>query len=421
MLLTIAGVAIVAVAIYLLVKQYDNRLVLFVAGVALSLLALNPMAPFKAFSDAMKESRVFEPIVAVMGFSMVMKVTECDKHLIMLLSRPLRRAGPLLIPAAVIVTLAVNISITSCAGASAAVGSILIPLLMGAGVFPAIAASAVLAGTYAAMLNPGYAQNVIIGDVAKVAPMAVVSNHAPAVILSGLIGAASLGIVAWVRKEHRGYVPPNAVADEAEFKVHALKAVVPLLPLAILILGSTGTVAAFKQLGISHAMIIGVFAAFAVTRMSPARLSKEFWHGAGEAFGHVFGIITCALVFVGGMTAAGLVAALIQQMTTHPDIAKLSASAGPFLLGLVSGSGDAAAVAFNKAVTAHAADFGVSPMNMGSVAAIGGALGRTMSPIAGGAIICAGLAGVNPLEIPKRNGPGMLVALAATTLLLLYV
>jgi DcuC family C4-dicarboxylate transporter len=78
-------------------------------------------------------------------------------------------------------------------------------------------------------------------------------------------------------------------------------------------------------------------------------------------------------------------------------------------------------VAFNKAVTAHAGQFGVAPLSMGSVAAIAGALGRTMSPIAGGAIICAGLAGVNPLEIPKRNGPGMLIALLSTTAVLLYV
>jgi DcuC family C4-dicarboxylate transporter len=118
------------------------------------------------------------------------------------------------------------------------------------------------------------------------------------------------------------------------------------------------------------------------------------------------------------MTAVGLVAALIAQMTSHPGVARLSATAGPFLLGLVSGSGDAAAVAFNKAVTAHAATFGISPLAMGSVAAIGGALGRTMSPIAGGAIICAGLAGVSPLEIPKRNGPGMLVAVTVMALML---
>jgi C4-dicarboxylate transporter, DcuC family len=74
-MLIMLGILIVLVTIYLLIKQYENRMVLFCAGLAMALLALNPMAAFKAFSDAMHESRVFEPIIAVMGFSMVMKVT----------------------------------------------------------------------------------------------------------------------------------------------------------------------------------------------------------------------------------------------------------------------------------------------------------------------------------------------------------
>jgi DcuC family C4-dicarboxylate transporter len=422
-MLLIIGAIVVLATIYLLVKQYETRMVLFCAGLAMALLALNPMAAFKAFSDAMHESRVFEPIIAVMGFSLVMKVTECDKHLIHLLAKALRKAGPFLIPGATVATLAVNTSITSAAGCSAAVGSILIPLLMSAGVHPAVAASAVFAGTYAAMLNPGFAQVTIVADVAKTTPMAVIANHSKVVMLCGLIGAFSLAVVALLRKEHKGYVPEGNKTGEgiAEFKVNLIKALVPVLPLAILILGSTGTVSAFKQLGISHAMIIGVFIAFLVTWKNPATLSKEFWHGAGDAFGHVFGIITCALVFVGGLTAIGLVKAMIDAMITHPDIAKVSSAYGPFLLGIMSGSGDAAAVAFNKAVTVDAAKFGLSPMNMGSVAAISGALGRTMSPVAGGAIICASLAGVNPLEIPKRNGPGMLIAVTVCMIMMLYL
>jgi len=422
-MLALMGGLLVLVTIYLLIKQYETRMVLFCSGLAMALLAFNPMAAFKAFSEAMHESRVFEPIIAVMGFSMVMKVTECDKHLIHLLAKALRRAGPFLIPGATVATLAVNTSITSAAGCSAAVGAILIPLLMSAGVYPAVAASAVFAGTYAAMLNPGFAQVIIISDVAKASPMTVIANHSKVVMLCGLIGAFSLALVAYLRKEHKGYVPEGKKAAEAvaEFTVNPLKAMVPVLPLAILLLGSTGAVSAFRQLGISHAMIIGVFVGFLVTRKNPATLSKEFWHGAGDAFGHVFGIITCALVFVGGMTAIGLVKALIDAMIANPQIAKVSSAFGPFVLGVMSGSGDAAAVAFNKTVTVNAAHFGLSPMNMGSAAAIGGALGRTMSPVAGGAIICAGLAGVNPLEIPKRNGPGMLIAGAVCMLLLLYL
>jgi DcuC family C4-dicarboxylate transporter len=179
-------------------------------------------------------------------------------------------------------------------------------------------------------------------------------------------------------------------------------------------------IAAFKPLQISHAMIIGVFCAFIVTRVNPAKISKEFWHGVGDSFGHVFGIIICALVFVGGMQSVGLIKALIDLMIANPSIAKISSAVGPFILGVMSGSGDAAAVAFNKAVTPEAVKFGLSAMDMGSMAAIGGALGRSMSPVAGGLIICAGLAGVSPMEVAKRNAPGMVLACVATLILLLY-
>ncbi len=421
-MLILIGCLIVIATIYFLIKQYETRMVLFCSGLVMALIAGEPMAPFKAFSHAMQENKLFEAIISVMGFAMVMKVTGCDKHLIHLLVRALKKAGPLLIPGATLVTLFINTSITSSAGCSAAVGSILIPLLMAAGIHPAIAGAAIYAGTYGAMLNPGYAQVAIIADVSKATPMAIVSNHFPAMIASGVIGAFSLLVVARLRNENKGYELPEdkALENIEDFKVNLLRAVIPIVPLAILILGSMNIVGAFKQLAISHAMIIGVFCAFAVTRMSPAKISKEFWHGVGDSFGHVFGIIICALVFVGGMDAMGLIKALTNFMISNPSIAKVSSAFGPFILGIMSGSGDAAAVAFNKAVTVDAVKFGLSPMDMGSMAAIGGALGRTMSPVAGGLIICATLAGVSPMEVAKRNAPGMIIAVIVTMVLLLY-
>jgi DcuC family C4-dicarboxylate transporter len=56
---------------------------------------------------------------------------------------------------------------------------------------------------------------------------------------------------------------------------------------------------------------------------------------------------------------------------------------------------------------------------MGSMASLGSALGRTMSPITGATIICAGIAGVNPMEVAKRNAPGMVVAMIVAMLVLL--
>lgn len=419
-MLTIIGGLIVLATIYLLAKRYESRLVLFCSGVVMAVIGGDFLSPFKAFSHAMLESKLFESIIAVMGFAMVMKVTECDKHLINLLVKPLRKAGPLLIPAATLVTLFINTSITSSAGCSAAVGPILIPLMMAAGIHPAIAAASIYAGTYGAMFNPGYPQVSLIVNVANSSPVAVVANHFWPLLASGVIGAVSLWVIARLRNEHKGYQLPPEMALSDDFKVNLPKAMVPLIPIFILVTGSMKVIPAFAPLAISHAMIIGVFCAFAVTRMNPATLSKEFWHGAGDAFGHVFGIIICALVFVGGMKSIGLIDALIKAMINNPDIAKISATVGPFLLGVVSGSGDAASVAFNKAVTVQAAQFGMSPMDMGSMAAIGGALGRTMSPVAGGLIICATLAGTSPMEAAKRNAPGMIIACVVLMALLLY-
>lgn len=421
MFFTVIGLIVLAGTVYLLAKRYETRLVLFCSGFLMSVIAGKFMAPFEAFSHAMLETKLFESIIAAMGFSMVMKLTQCDKHLINLLIKPLRRAGSLLIPAVAIAVLIINVSITSSSGCSAAVGPILIPLMLAAGIHPPIAAAAIYVSTYAAMFNPGYPQVALIVSVSKASAVEVVANHFWPLLACGLTGAFGLWIVARLRKEDKGYVYDTAKGGiDDNFKVDLLKALVPIIPVILLILGSTKMVPAFSKLSISHAMIIGILCSFVVTRTNPTKISNEFWHGAGDAFGHIFGIIICALVFVSGMSSLGMIQSMIQAMTTHPEIAKASATFGPFVLGVLSGSGDAASVAFNKAVTIHAAQFGLQADSMGSVASISAALGRTMSPMAGGMIICAGIAGTTPIEAAKRNAPAMIIGCFILMFTLLY-
>jgi C4-dicarboxylate transporter len=416
----IVGVVVICIAVYFLVKRHESRLVLFLAGLALAIVAGDPMVAFKAFSKAMTNSKLIEPIIASMGFAFVLKVTKCDQHLVNLLAGGLKKVGPTIIPGAVLITAFINISVTSSSGCSAAVGAVLIPLLMRAGVHPAIAAATVFLGTYgSANVNPGYAQVAVIADVAKSTPIEVIANHATPFLLNAVVVAIGLTVVAFWKKEHKGYVIEGV--EDQDFEVSWVKSLVPLVPLVLLLLGSTGIVAPLKQLAISHAMIVGSVVAFAVTRVNPAKITKEFFHGAGEGFGHVYGIITCSMVFVGGLTAIGLVDALIEIMDGNTNIAKVSGTVGPFLLAVVTGSGDAAAVAFNTAVTAHAPSFGLDPLNLGSVAAATGGLGRTMSPIAGAAIICAGYAGINPMELAKRNAIPTIMGTVFFAISMLYI
>ncbi len=408
MMLTI-GIIIVIATIYFLVKRYDARLVLLGSGIIMACVAGTPMVSLNAFAKDMTNSGLIQAVCSVMGFAMVMKYTECDKHLINLMANGLSKVRPLLIPGVVIATYAVNIALPSAAGTAAAAGAIFVPLMMSAGVHPAMAGAAVKCGTYGSMLNPGLAHNPFVAKIAGVGVMDVIGFHYKANIASLIIATIMITLIAYYKKEHKGYIAEGLEVEES-FKVNFLYALMPMFPIAILILGATGVVPAFKM-GVPQAMIIGALCALLVTRKNPVNLSNAFFDGMGKAYGEILGIIIAAGVFVSGLTAMGLVKAFMTAMLNNPAIVKVCAAVGPFILGLVVGSGDAATFAFNEAITPHAADFGMSQVQMGSMATLGGTLGRTMSPIAGATIIIAGIAGVNPMEITKRNGLPMIGAM----------
>lgn len=413
------GALIVAGVIYLLLKRYESRLVLIGAGILMCLLAGKPMASLDAFAKSMTNAGLITSICSCMGFAMCMKYTACDRHLVVAIGKVLQKLGFLLIPGAVVATFIVNIAVPSAAGCSAAVGVIFIPILMAAGVHPAMAAAAVKSGTYGSMLNPGLVHNSVIAKLAGVQVTEAIGNHMLATVLGMLIAAAVLTAVAVILRENKGYVLESGAAGQGDFRVNLLYAAMPLVPVIILLLGSTGAVPALKM-GVPQAMVIGALLALAVTRRSPVELTKSFFNGMGEGYANIIGIIISVGVFVAGLNSLGLIKALINWMLNSTGIVKLAAAFGPFLLALISGSGDAATVAFNEAVTPHALEFGISTMNMGSMAALGGTLGRTISPIAGATIIVAGIAGVDPMEVCKRNALGIFLALLAGMFMLLF-
>lgn len=415
----IIGALIVVGVIYLLLKRHESRMVLIAAGILMCIIAGKPMAALDAFAKSMTNAGLITSVCSCMGFAWCMKYTGCDKHLVVAIGKVLKKMGFLLIPGATLATFVVNIAIPSAAGCSAAVGVIFIPILMAAGVHPAMAAAAVKSGTYGSMLNPGLVHNGVIAKLAGTQITDVIGNHMMATVAGVLVAAVVLTVIAIVLKENKGYVPEGSVVDEDGFSVNALYAIMPLVPVIILLLGSTKVVPVLKM-GVPQAMIIGAILALAATRKSPVELTKSFFNGMGDAYANIIGIIISVGVFVAGLKALGLIKALIAWMLNSTGIVKIAATFGPFLLALISGSGDAATVAFNEAVTPHAAEFGISTMNMGSIAALGGTLGRTISPIAGATIICAGIAGVDPMEVCKRNALGIVCALLVGMVLLLF-
>lgn len=163
-------------------------------------------------------------------------------------------------------------------------------------------------------------------------------------------------------------------------------------------------------ISITNAMLLGTVLCFAVTRPAVKPFAKEFFSGMGRGFVSIVILIAAANVFISGMNSMGLVQSLIEAMEQSTAIAKISAVFGPFLVAAISGSGNAAVLAFNGAVTPFAPNFGMNISDMGACVQAGSFLGRTMSPVAGVTIICAEIAGVSPMDLTKRVAIPCIVA-----------
>jgi len=237
-----------------------------------------------------------------------------------------------------------------------------------------------------------------------------------------VISSALMVLIAFYMKK-RGW-RPDEVKLEADgegippdFKINYLYSIIPLLPLIILLLGNFGIVSALKM-PVSHAMIIGAVVALVAVRPNPGTFVKTFFKGMGDSFGNIFGIIVAANIFVAGMKSVGLIQALIEFMSSSPVIAKGASIVGPFVIAVLCGSGEAASIAFNNAVSAHAPQFGLDIMNMGAMTVLSGGIGRSISPVAGAMIICAGIAKVSPMTVAKFQIIPMSGALIFVTLML---
>lgn len=411
------GGLVVILTFAAIIKKYETRLCLLIGGFVLAILSGNLMAAVNGFVKTMTSSLVIT-ICSIMGFAYIMKMTKCDEHMVKALTRALKKVPMLLIPGAVIVTWLINIPLTSAAGCSAAVGAILIPALIKSGVYPAMAAAAVFAGTWGSVLSPGNTHNNFISKMAidahlpNSSVMEVISVHALASCAALVVVVIGVTFVSRLLKEGKGYIDPTETDDEGEnFKVIAIRAIMPVLPLIMLVLAA-------KQVGIlpkafqsiPFTMILGAALATLVTRSNPQEIVKDFWRGAGDSYGNVMGLIICAATFTAGMTAIGLTGALIDLMKESQSVAKIAGAFGSFIIAILAGSGDAATLAFNGTITPHAADFGLGMIQLGSISNVAGALGRSCSPVAAGCIVCAGIAKISPMEIAKRNIAVMFLA-----------
>lgn len=418
-LLSWIAVAVIFVTIWALIKRWETRLVLIAAGLFLCIISLDPMMGLNQFAKSMTNNSLIMAICGSMGFAFTATYTQCDRSLVHYLAAPIRGLGLFLVPVSTVITFFVNIAIPSAAGCAAAVGSTLIPLMLRAAIKPAAAAAAVLAGTIGSYLSPGTSHNPFVAKMAGMDVMEFIGTHTYYSLMCGAILVVGTAVVCFLMGD--GKSDTNAQVDETkikneDFTPNPLKALVPLVPITILVVGNMWVPAI--KMGVAQAMLIGAICALLVSLSNPQEFSKKFFDGMGKGYADVLGIIIAAGVFAAGLRATGLIDACVDALKDSNDIARWGGSLGPWIMGVITGSGDAATLAFNETVTPHAKDFGMTIEGLGGLAFLTGALGRTMSPLAGVTILVSGIAMVNPIDVIKRTAIPCIIAVFACAFLM---
>ena len=105
------GIAIVIGTFWLIYKNYEARLVLFLSGILMTVVGVFVAGSSVGFGQAidafvkqLTNPGLVPTYTTVMGFGYVMSYTKCSDHLVNALVRPLAKDPILVIPGAVIIT-----------------------------------------------------------------------------------------------------------------------------------------------------------------------------------------------------------------------------------------------------------------------------------------------------------------------------
>jgi DcuC family C4-dicarboxylate transporter len=430
----IGAAAIILIVIVLLFRRAEPRLVLLTASVLLFLLARKLPEMLVSLASELANPKTVIPICASMGFAYVLRLTECDKHLVRLLMGPLDRpvARALLIPGAIATGYIVNMAIVSQSGTAAIVGSIAIPLLLSKGISKTTAGSLLLLGCSMGgeLFNPGAVETVTLSRLCGI-PSPILAQRS---IPLNLLGCSTALMLFWwmagryerslasVRREgetedSRVAADPDvarsdesldlasapASADKSTFRPNLVKALVPFIPLVLLFAGTRVPMLRpfHDHVTILVAMLIGSIAAALVAPTKIGNLARAFFEGTGFAYTHIISVTVCATIFAQGIIANGLIRRVVGALAGRPRPALLASLIIPCALAALSGSGAGAATSMMTALIPGASKLHLDAAQMGILAAMGSHFGRTMSPAAAVAILCATLVLPNEASVAE--------------------
>lgn len=407
-------IGIVLVVIWRIVRGSEVRLVLFCAALGLGLLVGQPWLILDKFFESIGDKNTIGPICTAMGFAFVIRATGCDKEMVKMLLRPIQNYRWLLIPGGCAVGFITNMAITSQTATAAAVGAVLLPLMIEAGISPLIAGATLVLGCSAGgnLFNPGEPDIVYIVSASGASTHDVLSLMVQPELVAFAVAVLVFVVI------HRNSTRPLTHEKATSLDFNVVKALLPPLPIAILFVcfPSFGWFPYLQQLyprglPVSHVMIVSTAIVMLINRKEFSAITRHFFDGLGYGFVQVISLIVTAGCFIEGLRLVGAVDLAVGFITEGGALGELFSGVTTMALAVISGSGTAPSVSFSQAVLPSIAKTNLlSAIDLGVIGAIGATFGRTMSPVAAVVIYAAiQLPGIKPIDIVKKTSIPLLV------------
>jgi DcuC family C4-dicarboxylate transporter len=316
-------------------------------------------------------------------------------------------------------------AVPSQTSTAAALGPIMVPLLMASGYSAVVAGAALILGASFGgdLLNPGAQDVEAIAGAVRLSAPDLSARVIPASIAGAIVAAFVFAIL-----NRAGNGPQDEAAlvepppeDETPFRLNVAKAIVPLVPIALLLLGYGGFPPLrwlvtpppgdewkplANALPVVRAMLIGALLAVFVAYSEIQKLTKSFFEGMGVAYGSIISLTITAQVFGAGIAAIGVAEALLAAARATGALTLLSAGF-PWALAALSGSGSGPILAFAQTFL-NQLEPGPDTAKLAALSCFGGAFGRTMSPVSAVVVYTTGLVVVSPILLIRRFLPALL-------------
>lgn len=362
-------------------------------------------------------------IMTIGGYVAYMKKIQASDALVYVSMQPLAlfRKIPYIAAIAIIpIGQVLFISIPSATGLGLLLAASILPVLRNIGLTPLTAVSVITACTVFDM-GPSSANTLRAAELSEMNSIRYfLEFQLPAVIPMTIVMMILYYFTSryFDKKDaEKGIIPPKSTfssKDELKLEVPLIYALLPLLPIVLLIVFSR-YLQLFDppiELNTTTAMIVSLIIAmiFELVRTKSAKALfnnlKSFWDGMGDVFSSVVTLIVCAEVFSRGLISLGFIEALVQgstRMGFSGAIISIFIAVIIFFAAMLMGSGNASFFSFGPLLPGIAKRLGISTVEMVMPMQLAASMGRAASPIAGVIIATAGIAGVSPFDLAKRN------------------